>query len=405
MAIKGGQILHVVGGPDANFVVDRIQTAGVTGINVNEERLEELGNYEAIGTVRDIPDLTFEIESNDSTTEIESLLTGGDGTETLNTSLVLTEAVPINILSPYKASNLFTIVGGVIIPFLTLESVSYAFSLTDPTSVTVTLRGDSIFYAPGAVWEDKFDGNGATTVFNFVNGPAYKSVIGGDDYYGLSVMVHNGTQWERMRLGTDYTNTSAGITFEAGSIPPAGTDNIKVVYASGDALSYEQTVHDPTKPAAVRGRDIHIRLSDGAATPVWSSWLGVQSASVDWRVTLERDEEFGNAQVVAQDFDVPEVSGSVTMKPSDVAALFAQVQAIAGVSGTDVANATQDPPELDVEIKISDPATGDTLKTLVVDAAKFTMPQIQGNVGQKLEVDFPFTSSTGVLTIWTGDPA
>lgn len=403
MAIKGGQILHVVGGPAANFVVDRIQTAGVTGINVNEERLEELGNYEAIGTVRDIPDLTFEIESNDSTTEIESLLCGGDGTETANTDLFLTQAVPINILSPYKASNLFTISGGVIIPFLTLESVSYAFSLTDPTSVTVTMRGDSIFYAPGAVWEDKFSGNGATTVFNFVNGPAYVSNIGGDAYYGLSVMVYNGTQWERMRLGTEYTNTSTGVTFL--TAPPTGTNNIKIVYASGDADSYLQAVHDPTKPAAVRGRDIHIRLSDGGATPVWSGWLGVQSASVDWRVTLERDEEFGNSQVVAQDFDVPEVSGSITMKPSDVTALFAQVQAIAGVTGTEVANATQDPPELDVEIKISDPETGLTLKTLVVDAAKFTVPQIQGNVGQKLEVDFPFTSSTGVLAIWTGDPA
>ena len=35
MSIKGGQILHVAGGPAALFVVDRIQTGGVTGINVN----------------------------------------------------------------------------------------------------------------------------------------------------------------------------------------------------------------------------------------------------------------------------------------------------------------------------------------------------------------------------------
>lgn len=400
MAIKGGQILHVAGGPAAEFVIDRIQTAGVTGINVNEERLEELGNYEAIGIVRDIPDLTFEIESQDATTELESLLTGGDGTEVDGTMLLLTNAIPINILSPYKASNLFTIVGGVAIPFLTLESMSYSFALTDPASMTATLRGDSIFYAPGSVWEDQANGGG--TSFPFANGPAYKSVIAGDDYYALSVSVHNGTQWMRQRLGTDYTNDATGVTFLAAT--PAGTNNVKIVYASGDAQTYPQTVHDDTKPAAVRGRDIHIRLSNGAATPTWSDWVGVQSASVDWRVTLERDEEFGNPQVVAQDFDVPEVTGSVTMKPADVATLFAQVQAIAGITGTDVANATADPPELGVEIKLSDPATGDTLKTLVVDQAKFTMPQVQGSVGQKLEVDFPFTSSTGVLEIWAGDP-
>lgn len=403
MSIKGGQILHVAGGPAAMFVIDRIQTAGVTGINVNEERIEELGNYEAIGTVRDIPDLTFEIESFDATVEIEALLTGGDGTEADGTLYDPTLAIPLDILSPFKASGLYTTAGGIIIPFLGLESLSYNFSLTEASTLTVGMRGDSVFYAPGSVWQDTANGGG--TSFPFVNGPALKSVISGEDYYALSVMVEvTAGDWQRQRLGTDYTNTSAGVTFLAAT--PAGTNNVKIVYASSDAQSWPQaTVHAPTKPTGVRGRNVFIRLSDGAATPVYTPWLGIQSGSVDWRVTLERDEEFGNSQIVAQDFDVPEVTGSVTMKPLDVASLFAQVQAIAGITGTDVANATADPPELDVEIKLEDPETGDTLKTLVIPDAKFVMPQIQGQVAQKLEVEFPFTSSTGVLRIYKGDPA
>lgn len=402
MSIKGGQILHVAGGPAGVFVIDRIQTAGVTGININEDRIEELGNYEAVGTVRDIPDLTFEIQSFDSTTELESLLTGGADAEADGTLFNLADFVPLNILSPFKTSGLFTTAGGIIIPFLSLESMSYNMTLTDSATMTATMRGDSVFYAPGAVWEDVFNGNGSTTVFNFVNGPAYKSVISGDDYYGLSVMVYDGAEWERQRLGTDYTNTSTGVTFL--TAPPTGTGNIKVVYASGDAQTFDQSVHAPTKPSGVRGRDIHIRLGNGAATPTYTSWLGVQSANVDWTVTLERDEEFGNPQVVAQDFDVPEVSGSITMKPQDVSAFFTQVQRVAGITGTDVANATQDPPELQLEIKITDPADGDTLKTLVVPDAKFTMPAVQGNVGQKLEQEFPFTGASGVLNIYKADP-
>lgn len=398
MAIKGGQILHVTG--EAPFVVDRIQTAGVTGININEERLEELGNYEAIGVIRDIPDLTFELESFDVTTELESLLTGGDDTEAAGTLFNLADFQPINILSPFKNNQLYTIGGSVAIPALNLESMSYSFSLTDAATMTATLRGDSVFYGPGSVWEEYYDGGG--TGFTFTNGPASKSAIAGDDYYALSVEVFENGRWMRKRLGTDYTNTAAGITFLAAT--PAGTNNVRLVYISADAQTLDQSVHAPTKPATVRGRDIHIRVSDGAATPAWTAWLGIQAANVDWRVTLERDEEFGNAQVVAQDFDTPEVSGSLTMKPVDVAALFAQIQRVAGISGTDVANATADPPELDLEIKISDPETGDTTKTLIVDRAKFVMPQIQGNVGQKLEVDFPFTSASGVLEIYKGDP-
>ncbi len=399
MSIKGGQILHVAGGPTALFVVDRIQTAGVTGINVNETRIEELGNYQTVGTQRDIPDLTFEIESWDVTTELESLLTGGDNTEANGTNFDLSTFIPIDILSPFKNKNLFTVAGGVIIPYLSLESMVYNFSLTDNAAMTATMRGDSIFYTSGGVFQDNFSGDGTTTAFNFANGPAYKSTISGDDYYALSVMVNDGTSWTRQRLGTDYTNTATGITFT--TAPPSGSNNIKVVYTSGTAQSFAQSVHDTTKPAGVRGRDIFVRLGDGAATPTYTDWLGVQSGSVNWRVTLERDEEFGNSQVVAQDFDTPEVDGSVTMKPSDVSALISQIRSVAGLTGTDVANATQDPPQLQLQFEIRD-SSGTAQKTLVIPDAKFSMPQIQGNVGQKLETDFSFSSASGTLNVYKG---
>ena len=395
MAIKGGQILHVSGG----FVIDRIQTGGVSGINVNEDRLEELGNVEAIGTIRDIPDLTFELESYDTTTELESLLLGGINDEATGTAFSLADFVPINVLSPFKNSGAYTIASGIAVPFLSLESMSYTFSLTDPATMSATLRGDSVFYVPGSVFEQADDGTGAQTVFNFTNSPAFKSTIAGSDYYGLSVTVDG----ERMRLGTDYTNDATAVTFL--TAPPAGTGNVKIVYGSATASTYLQTVHDDTKPAGVRGRDIYVRLMTLTSTPAFTDWLGVQSANVDWRVTLERDEEFGNPQVVAQDFDVPETSGSVTMKPAAVSDLFTQIQAVAGVTGTDIANATEDPPELQVQIKVTDPADGTTLKTLLVTDAKFTLPSIQGSVGSKLEADFAFTSSSGALAVYKGDPA
>lgn len=404
MAIKAGQILHVSGSAgQSGFVIDRIQTGGVTGINVNETRVEELGNVEAIGTIRDIPDLTFELQSYDVTTELESILLGGDNTEVDGSSFDLSAFVPLDILSPFKNSGLYTIASSVIIPFLSLESMAYSFSLTDSGSVTATLRGDSIFYIRGgSAYRDVFDGDGSTVAFNFAN-TALKSAISGSDYYGLSVMYDDGNGWQRMRLGTDYTNSAAAITFT--TAPVVGTGNIAVVYGSATQATYGQAVHDATKPVGVRGRDIFVRLGDGNATPTYTSWVGVQSANINWRVTLDRDEEFGNPQVVAQDFDVPEVTGTVNMKPSAVDALFAQIQAITNVSGTDIVNATQDPPELQVEVKVTDPADGTTLKTLFVPDAKFSAPALQNSVGNKLATDFNFTSSGGSLTVYKSDPA
>jgi hypothetical protein len=388
MAIKGGQILHVSGG----FVIDRIQTGGVTGINVNEDRLEELGNVEAIGTLRDIPDLTFELESYDVTTELESILTGGINDEAAGTLFDLASFVPINVISPFKASGAFTVDGGVVVPYLSLESMSYSFALADPATMTATLRGDSVFYVPGSVFEEAFDGAGDAGPANFTDGPAFLSTIGADSHYALSVTVDG----VRQKLGIDYTNTATGVTFLAGSFPAVGTGNIVITYGSAVASTYLQAVHNIVDPIGIRGRDTYISVDTG------NNWLGVQSGNLDWSVSLERDEEFGNSQIVAQDFDIPDVSGSVTMKPADVSALFAQIQLVTGLTGTDIANATEDPPEIDIEIITVDSA-GATTKTWIVSDAKFTVPQLSGSVGSKLETDFAFTSSSGVLEVYSGD--
>ena len=399
MAIKGGQILHVAGGVNSTsdqgtFVVDRVQTGGLTGININEERLEELGNYEAIGTIRDIPDLTFEIESYDVTTEMESVITGGDNTEAGGTLFDLTSYVPLDILSPYKTKDLFTIDNGsVIIPTLYLESVSYSMSLTDPMTTTWGFRGDSVFYVPGSPYREAYNGDGIQTVFPFAN-TALQSVIGGDTYFGLAVYVDGVKQ----RLGTDYTNTSADVTFT--TAPPVGTGNVVLVYGSATAATYGQGVHNTADPAGVRGRDIQIQLGNGAA--VYTDWFGVQSVNVDWSVTLERDEEFNNPNVVVQDFDIPETTGSVTMKPQDVSALYTQIQDILNLTATDIINATEDPPELEFRAIIKDSA-GTTTKTIQVNDAKWTVPSLQGSVGSKLETDFAFTSASGTLNIYKGD--
>ncbi len=280
MAVKGGQILHIAGDAGgAGFIVDRIQTGGITGVNVNEEKIEELGNYLTVGTVRDIPDLTFEVESFDVTTEMESVVTGGDNMEATGFEFDLATALPLDILSPYKdSSGVFTVTdGSVIIPTLFLESVSYSMSLTESMSTTWGFRGDSVFYVPGSPYRETYDGDAIVTAFPFAN-TALQSDINGDIYFGLAVYVDGVKQ----RLTVDYTNDATAVTFIAA--PPAGTDNVVLVYGSAVAATFAQGVHNTTDPAGIRGRDIQIQLGDGLAA--YTDWFGVQSCNIDWRVTL-----------------------------------------------------------------------------------------------------------------------
>lgn len=406
MAIKGGQILHTANG----FLIDRIQTAGVSSLNINESRIEELGNYEAIGTIRDIPDISFEIETYDMSPALENIFTGR--AETFNTGGtelgLVTNYTAIDVLSPFKTGPAGTaVIKSIAIPYLNLESLAYSFALNDPASMTASMRGDSVFYSPGDVYRETFDGDGTTAIFTYGSGtsgtagPSLKTVIDGTDYWVLGVTVDGVRQFQGATA--DYTATGTAITFNAGNEPAVGTGNIAVVYASATASSYLSSVHDSTVPIAIRGRDIEVIVADsGGANPV--SWTGIQSGSVDWRVSLERDEEFNNAQVVAQDFDIPEVSGSISLKPVNATELWDKIMQAAGITATDeVANATNDVPAMQVEFILKDPADGSTLKTLLIPDAKFVLPSLQGSVGSKLETDFVFTSESGVLEVYVGD--
>lgn len=403
MAIKAGQILHVGNG----FLVDRIQSAGAGSVNVNTERIEELGNYQAVATIRDIPDLSFEMETFDMGTEIHELLFGAGAGDIAGTEYAVETAIqPMDIISPFKGEGLFTTVRGLAIPFLNVESLAYNFSIDNPAALTVGLRGDSIFYVPGSVYREAFVGDGAATAFTFgagtggIAGPALKSVIDGANWFVLGAMTEDTTTtpstFKRLRRTIDYTDTATEITIVGPTLP--ATTNLFVVYGNATAATYLQSVHKgvtAATPAAVKGRNIEVQLAG-------ASWLGVQSASVEWRATLERDEEFNNPNVVDQDFDVPEVSGTVTMKAATAAALFDQILDAHGITSPDIVNAVTEPPQLDLRIIVRSPLDGSVLQTLQVPDAQFDPEAIAGQVGNKLEVDFNYQSAGGDLNVYKG---
>src|ERR1035437_3112038 len=118
MAIKAGQILHAMN----QFIVDRIQTGGAGSLNIPQERVYELGNYQAVGLVRDIPDLTFSLDVLDVSTQVEALLCGSTDPEadtfgtdgSTGTTYLLAKYATADIISPFKSTQgAFNVVKGV----------------------------------------------------------------------------------------------------------------------------------------------------------------------------------------------------------------------------------------------------------------------------------------------------
>ncbi len=405
MAIKAGQILHSAN----NFVIDRIQTGGPGTLNIPQEKVYELGNYQTVGVVRDVPDLTFSLDCLDVDTEIEALLTGAQdpSADAAHTKYNLFQSRPIDILSPWKSPyGQFAVVRGVALPNLALESASYRYGLRDNAGEQFSLRGDSIYYVPGTPYQDVTVADGTAVEFTYEHGPALLYKEGGQSIYALSVSVDG----VRLTPGSDYTATTTKVTFE--EAPPADSI-VSIVYGSAVAQSLGQAVHEglAVKPAAIRGKDIDVYFSTMVnGNPVEVRWPDVQSVNIDWRVTLEDDYEFGNPHAVARDAtDVPEVTGSVDIKPRSVEAMFTRLQQITGVPAAEIIGPQSSVAgALRVELRNPDSggstavAAGTVLKTHYVPAARFTIPGYEGRVQQKLTQTVNFESDDGVLETYKG---
>lgn len=406
MAIKGGQIIHAGNGVT---VVDRVQTGGPGQVNIPTEKIYELGNYKSVATVRDTPDLTFSLESFDVSTEVEELLTGGEDPAT---GIDLAKAVPVDFASQFKAginaADPFAVVSSVALPFLYLEQMSYRFGLRDNATQSASLRGDTIFYNPGPCFVEETAGSGTAGQTIVTAHPAYQSSES-DARRVLSVTA--GTK--RLNLGADYTeaegtvtNGAAIVTLTISDAVPV-TDNIRIIYSSPDSVQYLQTVHpDATvKPAAIKGRDIEIYAGGYDPLDIPGSQVNkltsVQSVNVDWRVTIDKDEEFGNYYAVGLDFDVPTVNGSIDIKPRDSVDFMAILRKVTGVTDDKqvIGTASSVPLELDVVIK--NPEDGTTLKRIHVPDARFTPPGYSGRVQQKITISLPFESDEGSLLVFS----
>lgn len=480
MAIKAGNIVHV---GNETVVIDRIQTAGPGNLNIPTEKIYELGNYQSVATIRDVPDLTFTMDSYDVSTEIETMLTGAyagrnvtDGvtnaTTTLTsataaftsadvgrmvivegagggsgdalvttiasvtngTTVVLADAagttasaldvriapngidlatcVPIDIASQFKPgisdTSPYSVISSVALPFLYMESMSYRFGLRDNAQQSVSLKGDSIFYNPGPVYVQTAAGTNSSNQVVATTYAAYEYTGDGSTRRVLSVSIGS----TRLTKGTDYSESYGAVTNGAAvstitifdAVPTTST--IRIVYASPQAKSYAQNVHALTtvKPAAVRGKDIEVYVGgydpNDIATSAANKWGSVQSVQMDWRATLEKDEEFGNYYAVGQDFDVPEVNGSVDIKPRDPAELLAKIREASGETDPYAVLGAQSSTPLELDVVVKDPDTGLVIKRFHCPDARFTLPGYSGRVQTKLTVTMNFESDGGTLKVY-----
>lgn len=412
--ITGSMILTQAG----KSVLDRVQSAGPSDVSISRTKIYELGNELSIGSVTDIPEVSYNVESYDTSVEFEARIVGEDPATFPSTvgsnEIDFKNAVPMDMLSLFKLKkNSSTITSGVISPYLTLNSVAYRFGVGDYATQTFGFTGDTELLVPGQPYYEEFTNIGVGPYTIAHTADLYEDTA--DNVYVLSVQLCDTTTglYERVYYDSTgdagYTNTST--TFTLPEDLSATYDKVKVTYSSQTKVAYPQTgtnpngltVHQTTSvvPAAVRSEHLDVYIGTYAATPVFSRMNSVQNVEANWSVTLENGEELGNKRYTYSEYDVPEVSGSIGIKAISTTDLINKMSQITGVPTNQVIGPNSSIP-LPLEMHIRHPETGARMKTIYVPDARFDLPGFNGQVQTRLENTLNWTSDSGQLFVYNG---
>jgi hypothetical protein len=394
----------------------------VNSLNIQSEKISEVGNFQTVGIVRDIPDLTFELQSLDVSTDIESLMcgitptdviqnVGGAGATPTGSTLSFLSTKPIDVVSPFRAANAeFNVVQGVIVPFLNLSQVQYRFGLKANAEETFTLNGDAIYYVPGVPVHET--AAGGSTSYAFTYGPAVIYHELGETVYCLSVWWNDPTTGLTTRLfhQQDYTDDNAGFALNAGvTIPAAAT--VHFCYGTPAPTGALPTPTAPfyygpnsnkpqsVKPAAIRSKDMDVYIGVGG---VMQRLTGVQSFEATWKVALQNMEEFGNAHYVSSDFNFAETSGTVGLKGINPYDMIRKIQNLIGIPNDEIAGALTYP-EVQLECRLRNPDSHQILKTIYIPDAQFEAPPMSTRANQQADMTMTFDGASGAMYIYDGE--
>lgn len=394
MSVDSGKIMFTGGG---QFLLDRVQSGDVSR-NTPEEVIKELGNEESVETVRDIPESTFSLESFDTSVELEALLCR-ENPSTINTPLNLRNALPIDITAPHKGEGESkNATHGVILAGLSVNSVRYAMGVDQNAGNTFQLVNDYEWPGVGSPIAEEFAGQGDGDASYTLGTPnAVPTEVRGQDRYVLSACVYKADGSYTQLAFDEYTDNATTITLLDGDAAPVGSV-LAVTYFTTDIQEYLQGVH-PTatvKPGAIKGKDIRVYVGPQGGPLVW--WRGLQSTEFNWSRTGTAEKEMGSVKRVATDYDTPEVTGNLTMRPGTLEYLYARIVEVTGGDPAKVANVLNTE-LLEILAVYLHPTTGAVLKGLRTPAARVDAPPLSARVNEKRGAVFNFKDDGGNLEI------
>lgn len=393
IAINFKEVKPIIVGPAGVFQASRMQRFDMPTTFPSND-IDELGHRVRAGTTTDVPEVTLTFQAMDVSIKLFAALTGTDPTAYPANGVSVTELGELDAIAAIKDAALEDIVKTVICRKAQVTGFTYSYSADGDATEEYTAQGSDKRWFKNDIITDTF--TTGTGPFTLTQTPiALKT---GDNLISVIVDGVYFTEVAAAPGATDYT--ISGTTLNLGT---AAAKQVLVVYHASPAGNNWTDILDTTIPAAVRGKNIPIKLMANQIDRV-------QSVTVRGSFPTTAVKELGNTNLVGYVVSPPTVEGDISVLDTDteLVALFATGALNPADTEFKVCEFTAS--GISLEVIIKDPATscnvpaasGTVLKTVYIPEITITSEGHTSNVGGNATQTFGWKSTTGECLVFSG---
>lgn len=395
IAIPHDKMALRVVGPYDEYLAARIQRLDMP-TNMPTTNVQELGNPLLAGVTTDIPEVTATFQAMDVSHKLFATLTGNNFLDYPENGVSITDLGEVDLIGVVKDKDISDYVKSIHIHRGQVTGFTFTYSVDGESTEEYTVSGNEKRWFRHDIVVEAFSAVGSPATLT------YDPLVMKNGEYCLSVIL-DGDYLEEVAVAAEdgeylYTPVAREVSFS-----PLGT-RIVVVYHYNTGANLWSDVSDTTIPAAVRGKNVPVRIT---ASGVTTAIDRVQSVTIRGTFPNTVVKEMGNLSVVGTVVQVPEVTGDISVLDTDLEliALFAT----GDIDNADVEYRACEftASGISLEVQIQDPAIGcggtaEVLKAVYIPQLTLTSEGHTTNVGGNATQTFAWKSTTAECVVYSG---
>jgi hypothetical protein len=392
LAIPSEDVQLVLVGPVNYFKASRVQRVTVNN-DVPTTDIYELGSASLAGTVQDTPNITVTFSVFDVGIEVFGTLTGKSLTAFPVGGASISDLGEADVIVNVQDATLVDYIKSMSAKRLQVRDFAFNYSVDGEATEDYTLIGSEKRWFKNDVIVDRF--TVGTTSFTLTQTP----LVLKNGHYAISVIL-DGVYQEEV-TGAPAASGEYRIVGTTLTTYDTRASQLIVVYHANPAGTNWTDVSDTIVPAAVRGRDVEVKISANDIERV-------QSVTINGNLNVQPVREMSNRTIVGYQKQTPTVEGTITVLDTDLELMSLLTTGVISGVGVYEYNVGESCPSSGVSltIEILDPC--DTtlpytvLKTVYVDSIIPVGESWTSNVNNNATQTFNWRSTTAHLVVYSG---